>query len=94
MDLFELDKSKLAAFGSWLTEQTIQREASVFAACADPKRNSDSIRLEYGKMEAYKFILQAFVELYQGELKDFRKNYLHLEEETEESDGVAKQPNT
>jgi len=92
MDPFELDKSKMAAFGQWLTEQTIQREGSVFAVCADPKRNSDSIRLEYGKMEAYKYILQAFVELFQGELADFQKNYLNLEEKLDTDD--AKQSGT
>lgn len=93
MSVFDEDKSKMAAFGQWLTEQTVQREGSVFAACSDPKRNSDSIRLEYGKMEAYKYILQAFIELFQGELEDFRKNYLHLEE-TNDDDGESKQPST
>lgn len=83
LDLFELDKSKMAVFGQWLTEQTVQQEAMLKSTCCNIKLPVDAIRMKYGAWEAYAHILKAFTELFQGELKDFQKNYLELTEDND-----------
>lgn len=83
MSDFEIDKSKMAAFGQWLTEQTILREANLFSVCANVKHSSDAVRLEYGKLESFKYILKTFTELYQSDVDKFRKEYLDNDDENQ-----------
>jgi hypothetical protein len=83
----DIEKLKLEYFGQWLTEQTVMREANLFSVCANTKLASDAIRLEYGKVESYKYILQALSFLFQKEPEQFRKEYLNIEsEETKDDD--------
>ena len=81
MDNFDIERSKLAIFGRWLTEQALQRQMHLHSVCSDIKHPADAIRLQYGKMEAFKYILDKFTELYQGDITQFMKSYLDLSEE-------------
>lgn len=77
----DIEKLKLEYFGQWLTEQTIQREQMLYAICSNVKHSSDAIRLEYGKLEGYKYILQALTFLFHKDPEQFRKEFLNIESE-------------
>src|ERR1700761_1979773 len=68
-------EDKLAAFGQWLTERTIQYEAMLFSACANTKMPVDGVRLQYGKLEALKYCLQAFSVLFNKDIQAFNAEF-------------------
>lgn len=72
-------EDKLAAFGQWLTERTVQHEAMLYSTCANIKTPVDGIRMKYGQLEALKSCLQAFTVLFQKDLEVFRKEYMEGE---------------
>jgi hypothetical protein len=72
-------EDKLAAFGQWLTERTVQHEAMLYSTCANVKMPVDGIRMKYGQLEALKTCLQAFTVLFQKDLEVFRKEYMEGE---------------
>lgn len=74
-------EDKLAIFGQWLTERTVQHEAMLYSTCQNVKVPIDGIRLKYGQLEALKSCLQAFTVLFQKDIEVFRKEYMESEGE-------------
>lgn len=73
----ELSHYAMMAFGQFLTEQTVRYEAELYSTCANDKMTIETIKRKYGQLEAYKYILQSFTELFQNGLNsDWKKNYL------------------
>lgn len=87
MDDFNADRSKMVTFGRWLTELATQKDAELYAVCGNIEHPLDKVRLKYGQSETTKFILEAFTELFQGELEEFKKSrFLDYKEETDDPD--------
>ncbi len=90
MDDFNADHTKMVTFGRWLTELSAQKDLELYATCGTVERPIDVIRLKYGQSEATKFILEAFVELFQGELEAFKKSrFVDYKEENDTVDDSA-----
>lgn len=84
----ELSHYSMMAFGQFLTEQTIKYEMELYSVCGNDKMELATVKRKYGQLEAYKTILKAFTELYEGDLSRFKKEYLNeSDEEDSESDG-------
>lgn len=83
------DNDKLAAFGQWLTERTIQHEAMLYSACGGCKNPESLIRMKYGQLEALKTCLQAFTLLFEKDIENFRKEFM-----SEEQDGAERAEST
>lgn len=83
----ETTQYALQAFGQFLTEQTIRYEAELYSTCANDKLTIETIKRKYGQLEAYKYILQAFTELYsKGLNSNWKKNYLSEGDKDNEPD--------
>lgn len=80
------DLDKMMAFGSWLSQRRLAFQAELSALGIDRTKPIDAIRIKAGHLEAATIILQAFTELYNGDLGKFMKDYLGVEEEEEESE--------
>lgn len=78
----------MLAFGQYLTEITLRLEAELYSVCGNDKLELATVKRKYGQLEAYKTILKAFSELYDGDLTKFKKEYLSESDESEESDGT------
>lgn len=89
----EISHYAFMAFGQFLTEQTVRYEAELYSACANDKLTIETIKRKYGQLEAYKYILQSYTELFnKGLNKEWKKNYLSegdTDNEPEESSDTA-----
>ncbi len=83
------DNDKLMAFGSWLTAKRLQHSAELYSLSINVKAPLDAVRLKAGHVEATQSILDAFTELYKGDLNQFMREYLgrEPEEDKESKDG-------
>lgn len=82
------DYDKMLTFGRYLTEGVIRYREELMSNCRDITRPIDAIRLKYGHIEAYTEILNAFTDLYEGDLEKFKLDYIAgYKEEKEKDDG-------
>lgn len=85
----EATQYSLQAFGQFLTEQTARYEAELYSTCANDKLPIETVKRKYGQLEAYKYILQAFCELYENGLTSkWKKSYLSEGDTDNEPDGT------
>lgn len=77
------DHDKMMAFGHWLTERRAQFAAELSALGIDRTKPIDAIRIKAGHLECMQLTLQAFTELYNGDLEKFMQNYLGKQPENE-----------
>ena len=74
----------MLAFGQYLTETAVRLEAELYSTCSNDKMELSTVKRKYGQLEATKVILKAFTDLYEGDLTNFKKEYLSVvDEETE-----------
>jgi len=86
MDGFNADHDKMITFGRWLTEFSEQKDLELYALCGNVERPIDAVRLKYGHSEAAKYILEAFAEIFKGEVEEFKKSrFLNYKEETDDT---------
>ena len=78
----ELDK--MMAFGSWLTQRQAAFKSELCALGIDRTKPIDAIRIKAGHLEAATIILQAFTELYKGDLNKFLVEYMGQQPDEEE----------
>jgi hypothetical protein len=78
------ENDKMVIFGQYLAEGKLRNATMLMAVCQNTSRTVEDIRLKYGHLEAYTEILQAFSLLYNGDIKDFKKEYISEEEEEKE----------
>lgn len=82
------DLDKMMAFGHWLTMRREQLTNELLQMSVSVKYPEAAIRVKAGHIESTTHILDAFKELYNGELNKFKVSKLgHPEESEEESDG-------
>lgn len=87
------DHDKMMAFGSWLSTKRLQHSAELYALSVNTKAPIDALRIKAGHVEATQHILDAFTELYKGDLNQFMKEYLGQEpEDDKESAEDGKNP--
>lgn len=79
------DHDKMMAYGHWLSERKRAFEVELCALGVDRTKPIDAIRIKAGHLEATTLALQAFTELYRGDLGKFREQYLGETPEKEES---------
>jgi hypothetical protein len=79
---------KLFAFGQYLTERCGQLQLELNAMCLNDSIKIESIKRKSGHLESTQVILQAFGELYQGDLNKFKEEYLDIKEDNEDSKGT------
>lgn len=84
------DLDKMMAFGSWLTAKKLQHGAELYSLSVNVKAPVDSLRIKAGHLEATQHILDAFTELYNGDLNKFMQEYLGQKSE-EEDDKESKE---
>lgn len=78
----------MMAFGAWLASRREQVRVELFVTSINSKQSPAAIRVKAGHVEALSHVLEAFTELYKGDVKAFRVQYLGEEEtKEEESDG-------
>jgi hypothetical protein len=84
----ELDK--MMAFGHWLEQRRLQFQAELCALSIDRSKPIDAIRVKAGHLECAQLTLQAFSDLYNGDLGKFMHEYLGqpLEDEEESEEDV------
>lgn len=81
------EQDKLYAFGVWITTRKAQLQAELNALSIDHKSPPARLRIKAGHLEATTHILEAYTELYRGDLAKFRSEYLGGQpEEDKESD--------
>ena len=78
------EHDKMMAFGHWLTLKHEQEIRELAALAVDRSKPIDAIRIKAGHVESSQFILQAFTDLYKGDLAAFKTNWLKQEPEPEE----------
>lgn len=78
----ELDK--MMAFGHWLSLKKQQLHSELFSAAVSRNHPESVIRVKAGHVEAFTQVLEAFSELYNGDLNKFMESYLGQEPEKEE----------
>lgn len=87
------DHDKMMAFGSWLTSRKLVLVGELQALSVNRDTPVSAIRLKAGHIEAYTQVLEAFTELYKGDLNAFMEERLGQtpedEEEEEESIHVS-----
>ena len=84
----EMSHYSMLAFGQFLTERAVVLEAELYSTCSNDKMAIETVKRKYGQLEATKFILKAFTELYEGDVSKFKKEYLsESDEEPDESVG-------
>lgn len=84
------DHDKMMAFGTWLIQRGQALQADLHSLCINVNAPVDAIRVKAGHIEATGFVLQAFRELYHGDLNKFMEERLNQkpEEEDKESQDV------
>lgn len=65
------DSDKLTAFGSWLTTKRLALHTELYSLAINRDVSIDTVRIKAGHIEAYTQILEAFTELYRGDLNTF-----------------------
>lgn len=80
------DHDKMMAFGNWLTSKVEAHKLELFSLSINDKIPESHIRRKAGHLESATFILGAFRELYNGELRKFERDYLGIAHEIEEDD--------
>ncbi len=81
------DFDKMVAFGHWLELKRQQMTAELVAASTSRMHPEATIRVKAGHVEAFTQTLEAFKDLYNGDLNKFMHEYLgQAPEEEEESD--------
>jgi hypothetical protein len=80
------DFDKMVAFGQYLTEGVVKYRSQLMSECANVTRSIDAIRLRSGHVEAYVEILNAFTDLYEGDIEKFKKSYFEGYKEEKEKD--------
>ena len=78
------DHDKMMAFGHWLTERRAQLQAELAMTCVNKLQPEAAIRVKAGHLESTVFILDAFRELYEGDLTKFMEERLGQKPEAEE----------
>lgn len=73
------DYDKMQAFGSWLTSRKVVLTGELYALSVNREAPLDAIRIKAGHVEAMSSALDAFTELYHGELQTFMKDRLGVE---------------
>lgn len=80
------DHDKMMAFGTWLTSRKLAVQAELYALGINYRTPVDALRVKAGHLEATMHILQAFTELYNGELNKFLEDYVGQTPEQKEED--------
>jgi len=86
------EHDKMMAFGHWLATRQAQHRQELYALSVNRNIPIDAIRMKAGNIEAVDLTLQAFTDLYKGDLNKFQVDYLGYEpekEEDKESDGTS-----
>lgn len=78
----ELDK--MMAFGQWLTLRKSTVNSELFQLSVNANHTVDKIRVKAGHLEALQHVLEAFTELYNGDLNKFKEAHLGVKPESEE----------
>jgi len=81
----ELTHYSMLAFGQYLTEMAVRLEAELYSTCSNDKLAIETVKRKYGQLECCKVILKAYTDLYEGDLGNFKKEY--LSESSDEPDG-------
>ncbi len=83
------DTDKMMAFGSWLTRRKLDLINELAQMSVNCKLPEGAIRVKGGAVEAVQHVLEAFTDLYKGDLNKFMVTYLGQapEEEEESTDG-------
>lgn len=79
----------MMAFCHWLDQRRLQFQAELCALSLDRTKPVDAIRIKAGHLECSQLVIQAFAELYNGDLTKFMQDYLGQAPEEEESDGPS-----
>ncbi len=88
------ENDKLIAFGSWLTAKRVQHSAELYSLSINIKAPIDALRVKAGHVEATQHILDAFTELYKGDLNQFMREYLGQAPEGEDKEDGPSQGTT
>jgi hypothetical protein len=78
------EQDKLLAFGSWLSIRKLHVAQELFSVCLNTKLPPSALRIKAGHLEALQHVLDAFTELYNGDLNKFTAQYLGGTPEEEE----------
>lgn len=73
------DHDKMVAFGRWLISMQAKYSSELFDLSINRATPPAAIRIKAGHVEASGFILNAFRELYNGELDQFLKERLGID---------------
>jgi hypothetical protein len=84
----ELDK--MMAFGNWLTSRKAQHQAELFSLSINRDAPVDSIRIKAGHIESLTHVLEAFTDLYNGDLGKFMTEYLGQKPDDDDEDKESK----
>lgn len=85
------DHDKMMAFGHWLVAHQTQLHTELYSLSINRTMPLDAIRIKAGHLESCTFILQAFTDLYKGDLNKFMKDWLKQEpppDDKESTDGT------
>lgn len=80
------DNDKLMAFGTWLELRLRTLQAELFSLGINAQQPPARIRVKAGQLEAMAHVTRAFKDLYQGELKTFKEEYLDIKPEQDEDE--------
>lgn len=80
------DADKMMAFGTWLTTRKAQHTAELFSLSLNTKAPVDALRIKAGHVEAFSVVLDAFTELYRGDVTKFNEAYLDIPIDEEDDD--------
>jgi hypothetical protein len=86
------DLDKMMAFGNWLTSRKAQLTMELYSLSLNTKLPIGTIRIKAGHLEATQHVLDAFKDLYNGDLNKFMEEYLGQapeEEDKESTDGQS-----
>jgi hypothetical protein len=76
----------MMAFGHWLVAHQTQLHTELYSLSINRTMPLDAIRIKAGHLESVTFILQAFTDLYKGDLNKFMKDWLKQEPTPEPED--------
>lgn len=80
------EHDKMMAFGSWLSTRKASVASELYQLSINASQPVDKIRVKAGHLEALQHVLEAFTDLYKGDLNKFMQEYLgQAPEEEEES---------
>lgn len=78
------EQDKLMAFGTWLTTRKLTIASELYSLSLNTKIPVAAVRIKAGHLEALSHVLDAFTDLYKGDLNKFNTNYLGGTPEEEE----------